>query len=146
MSSLEQEEIQSYLKGELKAKEIKKRIIDKRAKLAGIMNGKPFEELCTNDLDWIRLSTKELDIFRWKGKVCFLCKKHLSTDHLKSCVGKAYDRELIKKKTGIEAEKILEDPSVLNKSGTKTDIKSLKSFVAGRISKMIHSAGRSVIM
>ena len=129
----------------MRIEEIKEKIVDRRAKKAGIQNGKPFETLYSNDLDWFRFTTRELDIYRWKGKTCGLCKKYLSTEHLKTCAGTEKERELIKLETGIEASKILEDPSLLNKR-SKSEVKDLKAFVAARISKMIHSAGRSVIM
>ena len=144
VSSLPQESIEKYLNGKISIKEIKERTLDSKAKAAGILHGKPFETLCSNDVDWLRFTTKELDIYRWKGKVCNYCKEPLSTDHILNCMGLRSDREVIKLKTGIEAKIVLNDPSVLNKRA-KSDAKSLKAFVAGRISKMIHSAGRSVI-
>jgi len=134
----------NYLSGKTKLSEIKSRLVDTKAKEVGILNGKPFETLCTNDLDWLRFSTKELDIFRFKGKTCSHCGIYLSTDNLKICTGTEYDREFIETETGIKASKILEDPSVLNKKPS-AETKRLKSLVAERISKMIHSAGRSVI-
>ena len=130
------------MKDKTKIYQLKKNIISRKAKAVGILHGRPFETLCSKDLDWIRFSTKELDLFKWKGVLCNHCKNYLTTEHLKTCVGTLKDRELIKMRTGIEAIEILEDPSILNK---KPDVKTLKSFVAGRISKMIHSAGRSVI-
>ena len=144
IKSCEKDVIEKYMSDKININEIKESIMEKRAKEAGISNGKPFETICSNDLDWIRFTTKELDIYRWKGTTCSRCNKYLSTEHLKICVGMTKEREQIKLKTGIEASKILEDPSILNKR-KKSEAKSLKSFVAGRISKMIHSAGRSVI-
>ena len=145
IANLSKETAFNYLSGKIKLTEIKTKLLDEKAKEAGILNGRPFETLCTNDLGWLRFSMKELDIYRFKGKTCSHCKLPLSTDHLKICAGTEIDRKLIKVETGIEASKIFEDPSVLNKKPT-ADLKRLKSLVAGRISKMIHSAGRSVIV
>ena len=144
ISNCSKEEINKYLCGELKLHDIKESLLNKRAKAAGIRNGKPFETLCSNDLDWLHFTTKELDIYRWKGKTCNLCRGNLSTEHLITCVDLERDRKLIGSKTGVEASIVLEDPSILNKR-PKLDAKNLKSFVAGRISKMIHSAERRVI-
>jgi len=145
ITSRDKEDVLKFLNDEIKINAIKEKLIDKRAKKAGIQNGKPFESISSKDLDWIRFTTKELDIFRWKGATCKLCKNYLSTEHIKICVGTESEREKIKLKTGYEASIILEDPSLLNK-GPKHEVKNLRSFVAGRISKMIHSAGRSVIV
>lgn len=145
VTSFEKEDIVKFLNDEIKISSIKEKIIDKRAKQAGILNGKPFETISSKDLDWIRFTTRELDLFRWKGVTCKMCKCYLSTEHIKICVGTKSEREIIKLKTGFEASMILEDPSLLNK-GPKQEVKKLKTFVASRISKMIHSAGRSVIM
>ena len=102
--------------------------MSKRAKAAGILNGKPFETLCSKDLDWLRFTAKELDLYRWKGKICNLCKGNLSTEHLKICVGLEKERDLIKHKTGIEASVVLEDPSVLNKR-SKMDVNILSRLL-----------------
>jgi len=120
-------------------------ILGNKSKREGLSNGKPFETLCTKDLDWFKFSTKEINIYRWKNAICYFCKGKLNTDHLKTCRGTEREREIIKNKTGVEAVKLLEDPSILN-SLPNNSRKSMKSFVAERVSKMIHSAGRRVIV
>ena len=129
----------------MKLEDIKVNTLQKRSLEEGISNGKPFETLCTNDLDWLRFATKELDLFRWKNTACYYCGDNLTTKHLKTCQGTKKERKLIENKTGIDAVKLLEDPSILN-SFPKDSRKSAKSFVAERISKMIHSAGRRIIV
>ena len=49
------------------------------------------------------------------------------------------ERDDIKHLNGIEAVRLMDDPSLIN---SKSDVnrKKLKSFVTGKISKMIHSA------
>ena len=132
-------DLNNYLQGKTKLKDLKLKVIKEKAKNEGILCGKPFETLYSNDLDWLRYSTKELDIFRWNGKTCFHCGLALNTEHLKTCIGTRKDRDDIKNLTGIEAEKVMDDPSLLNSEPDKNR-KNLKSFVAGRISKMIHTA------
>ena len=136
------EEILDYMEDKIKLNQLKENIMKRKTNSAGISHGRPFETIYSKDLDWIRFSTKELDIFRWKNVLCNHCKSRLSTDHLKVCVGTSKERELITMKTGIEASEIFKDPSILNK---RPDVKTIKSFVAERISKMVHSAGRRVI-
>jgi len=144
ISNCERDDVFRYLNEELSIKGIKEKLLLRRARTVGISYGKPFETLNTNDIDWIRFVSKELDIYRWKGKICSLCQQNLSTDHINSCEEIEINRVAIKTKTGIDAKLVLEDPSILNKR-SKVDSKHLKSFGAGKISKMIHAAGRSVI-
>jgi len=140
ITSCSKEDISGYIDGKTKLNALKSKLLENRAHKEGISNGKPFETLCSSDLDWLRFSSKELDIFRWKGKLCSLCNQPLSTNHLKACMGTLKDRDDIKCRTGIEAIDLMEDPSLLNAKPASIK-KSLKSYVAGRISKMIHSAG-----
>ena len=77
--------------------------------------------------------------------LCYYCQQKLNTDHIKTCKGTEEEREIIEKKTGLRAVELLEDPSILN-SFPSDSRKSLKSFVAERISKMVHSAGRRIIV
>ena len=133
------EDIFDCLQGEIKLSTLKAKVIKERAKKEGITHGKPFETMCSNDLDWLRLTTKELDIYRWRNKICLYCGLALNTEHLKTCIGTKTVREEIERITGIEAIKLMDDPSLLNPR-PDTQRKKMKMLVAGRISKMVHSA------
>ena len=126
----------------VKLNQLKDNIMKRNNNSAGISHGRPLEAIFSKDLDWFPFSTKELDLFRWKNVLCNDRKSRLSIDHLKVCVGTSNERELITMRTGIEATEIFKDPSILNK---RPDVKSIKSFIAERISKMVHFAGRRVI-
>ncbi len=62
-----------------------------------------------------------------------------SVDHLKLCAGTLRERKEIEIRPGLDAVKVLEDLSLLN-SKSKNLNKSLKAFVADRVSEMIYSA------
>jgi len=83
--------------------------------------------------------TKELDMYRWRDIQCAYCKTKLTTEHIKICPGTEYDRILVKDRSGFEASKVIDDPSLLNILPICLK-KRIKSFVAERITKMILSA------
>ncbi|HRP36753.1 MAG TPA: hypothetical protein PLS50_03005 [Candidatus Dojkabacteria bacterium] len=145
VTSCKREEMHEYFEDQTTLSKIKESILQNKTKTIGLKNGKPFESLNTSDLNWLRFTTKEIDIYRWKGKTCMYCNGNLSTDHLLICVGTKKDREDIKVSTGIDAGLILKDPSLLNEKKDK-ERKSLKSFVAKKISKMIFSAERRALL
>ena len=86
---------------------MKKSIIEKRSLKKGISNGKPFETLCTKDLDWLRMTIKELDIFKWKNAICYFCTKNSLRNTSKSVQSTKREMEKIKKKTGLEDAELL---------------------------------------
>ncbi len=141
LSSCTKEEVSAFLDDRLTIKKIKERLLKTRADILGISNGKPFETIDTKDLDWLRFVTKDLDLYRWKDKFCNFCNSKLSTDHLKTCPGTLEVRKEIEHRTGIQAIKLLADPSLLN-SKPLHHRKIMKKFVAARVSRLVHSAAR----
>jgi len=133
--------IVSYLQDETSIGLIKDELLMKRSQAMGLTAGKPFETLNAPDLNWLKLATKELDIYRWKDKLCAHCELKLTTEHLLTCRGTKDERDKIKEKIGDLSEKVLFDPSVLN-SLDKNKRKNTKSFIANKISTMILSAER----
>ena len=60
--SCEKDFIEKCTSDKININEIKESIAEKRAREAGISNGKPFETICSKVLDWIRFTTIELEI------------------------------------------------------------------------------------
>ena len=67
ITSCKKEEILDYMEDKIKLNQLKENILKRKTSSAGISHGRPFEAIYSKDLDWIRLSTKELDLFRWKN-------------------------------------------------------------------------------
>ena len=74
LSNCSENEAKEYLEGNKKLKDLRIAMLGNKSKKEGLSNGKPFETLCTKDLDWFKFSTKEIDMYRWKNAICYFCK------------------------------------------------------------------------
>jgi len=132
---------ENYMNEQISMKALKSKIIENRNEKLGIKYPNPFEQLETNDLEWLRLVSGELEIFRWKDKQCKLCKENLNTSHILQCKGTSIIRREIECTTDMDAVSVIKDPSLLNKL-PKQIRKQTKAATADKISSMILSAGR----
>ncbi len=80
-----------------------------------------------------------MEIFRWRGVNCALCKTQLDKEHALWCKKLVGHRQRIESLTGFKAEEILTDPSNLNRCGIQNR-ENLQRSVADEISRMIASA------
>ena len=87
----------------------------------------------------VQLATGDLDLYRWKGKKCLLCESDLDTTHVLTCDGTSEVRTGIEGLCKIRAERVIKDPSLLNKL-PKCKRKNVKPLIADRVT-MIRSVG-----
>jgi len=131
---------EDYMNKKITLKDIKQKLKQERNKTLGIKAEDPFEQIDREDIEWLRLVTGELDIYRWKNKKCSLCGLGLSTSHVVSCKGTENLRKEIEILSELEAQCVIKNPPLLNKL-PKLKRNKIKSTITDKINLMIRSAG-----
>jgi len=132
-----------YLEGKITIKTLKDIVEKARDNETGINHGKAFLFLDQHTSEWFRWITDDFEHFRWKNKECSLCKEALETKHLTECPLLNHDRDKIEAITGIKAELLTTDPSLLNtlKKRHRTDMqKKIADIIKFMIQKITPKA------
>ncbi len=140
IQTIDEKQKRNYFQEVISIKKLKEEISQARNRIVGISSGTAFHQLDKNTTTWLKWVTGDLELYQWRDENCRLCNAQLVKQHILICPKLASHRTQITDLTTLDAEEVLLDPSLLNRT-SKEKRCELQRIVADKIVEMVNQTG-----